>query len=278
MRSSDSTLTRPWPAYFPRRAPLRQPAGSLAATLPPASRDSQSHQRWGRLPPTARKVLAVTALSLGLQAHALQVVEASDGVAVEAIVSLKEPTRIRIEGAAITDVFGNIHSSHCGGSADKCVACSRHGLLARVSVAASSANAAMVWRFWAATAGAAELASLTTTMTSAARPGGSWEASSDPSAWPRSGSSQHGITTTAASSGEGVAAISGGSASMRFTNRDTAAYTRADRLGASAKPAWPACRRRAPGIGSEDEANCSYSYTVGHQRAVCRWLRQKILP
>ena len=117
MRSSDSTLTRPWPAYFPRRAPLRQPAGSLAATLPPASRDSQSHQRWGRLPPPARKVLAVTALSLGLQAHALQVVEASDGVAVEAIVSLKEPTRIRIEGAAITDVFGNIHSSHCGGSA-----------------------------------------------------------------------------------------------------------------------------------------------------------------
>lgn len=63
-----------------------------------------------------RKVLAVTALSLGLQAHALQVV-ASDGVAVEAIVSLKEPTRIRIEGASITDVFGNVHSSHCGGAA-----------------------------------------------------------------------------------------------------------------------------------------------------------------
>jgi conjugal transfer pilus assembly protein TraK len=49
--------------------------------------------------------------------HALQVVEASDGVAVEAILSIKEPTRIRIEGAPITDVFGNIHSSHCGGGA-----------------------------------------------------------------------------------------------------------------------------------------------------------------
>jgi len=120
MRSSDSTLTRPWPAYFPRTfsrtSALQQPAGSIAA-LAPASHGNPSHQRWSRLPPAARKVLAVTALSLGLQAHALQIVEASDGVAVEAIVSLKEPTRIRIEGAAITDVFGNIHSSHCGGGA-----------------------------------------------------------------------------------------------------------------------------------------------------------------
>lgn len=47
-------------------------------------------------------------------AHALQSVEASDGVSVEAIVSIKEPTRIRIDGAPITDVFGNIHSSRCG--------------------------------------------------------------------------------------------------------------------------------------------------------------------
>jgi conjugal transfer pilus assembly protein TraK len=42
------------------------------------------------------------------------VLEASDGVAVEAILSIKEPTRIRIDGAPITDVFGNIHSSNCG--------------------------------------------------------------------------------------------------------------------------------------------------------------------
>ena len=47
-------------------------------------------------------------------AHALQLIDARDGVAVEAIVSIKEPTRIRIDGAPITDVFGNIHSSNCG--------------------------------------------------------------------------------------------------------------------------------------------------------------------
>ena len=49
-------------------------------------------------------------------AHALQLVEAADGVTVEAILSIKEPTRIRIDGAAITNVFGNIYSSNCGGA------------------------------------------------------------------------------------------------------------------------------------------------------------------
>lgn len=57
--------------------------------------------------------LAVAALATP-SAHALQLIEASDGVSVEAILSIKEPTRIRIEGSPITDVFGNIHSSHCG--------------------------------------------------------------------------------------------------------------------------------------------------------------------
>ena len=47
-------------------------------------------------------------------ADALQVVEATDGVTVEAVLSIKEPTRIRIDGAPITNVFGNIHSSNCG--------------------------------------------------------------------------------------------------------------------------------------------------------------------
>ena len=47
-------------------------------------------------------------------ARALQVLDARDGVAIEAILSIKEPTRIRIDGAPITDVFGNIHSSNCG--------------------------------------------------------------------------------------------------------------------------------------------------------------------
>lgn len=58
-------------------------------------------------------VVVATALATS-SAHALQLVEASDGVSVEAILSIKEPTRIRIEGSPITDVFGNIHSSHCG--------------------------------------------------------------------------------------------------------------------------------------------------------------------
>ena len=50
-------------------------------------------------------------------ARALQVLDARDGVAIEAILSFKEPTRIRIDGAPITDVFGNIYSSNCGGAA-----------------------------------------------------------------------------------------------------------------------------------------------------------------
>ena len=49
-------------------------------------------------------------------AGALQLVEASDGVTVDAVLSIKEPTRIRIDGAAITNVFGNIYSSNCGGA------------------------------------------------------------------------------------------------------------------------------------------------------------------
>ena len=52
-------------------------------------------------------------LAEALPAQALQVVEASDGVSVEAVLSIKEPTRIRIDGATITNVFGNIYSSNC---------------------------------------------------------------------------------------------------------------------------------------------------------------------
>jgi conjugal transfer pilus assembly protein TraK len=69
------------------------------------------------LNPFGRRRLAVIALlavaAAGQPAQALQVIDARDGVAVEAIVSIKEPTRIRIDGAPITDVFGNIHSSNC---------------------------------------------------------------------------------------------------------------------------------------------------------------------
>jgi conjugal transfer pilus assembly protein TraK len=47
-------------------------------------------------------------------AFALQRVEAKDGVSVEAAIALKEATRIKIDGAPITDVFGNIYSTNCG--------------------------------------------------------------------------------------------------------------------------------------------------------------------
>ena len=61
--------------------------------------------------------VAVAAAMIAPTASALQLVEGRDGVAVEAILSIKEPTRIRIEGAPIIDVFGNIYSSNCGGAA-----------------------------------------------------------------------------------------------------------------------------------------------------------------
>ena len=58
--------------------------------------------------------LLATAFALAsIPAHALQVVDARDGVTVEAVIAIKEPTRIKIENAAITDVFGNLYSSNC---------------------------------------------------------------------------------------------------------------------------------------------------------------------
>ena len=72
-----------------------------------------------RTPPPSRLAVIVAMVGAALvtpSAHALQLIEASDGVSVEAILSIKEPTRIRIEGAPITDVFGNIYSSHCAAS------------------------------------------------------------------------------------------------------------------------------------------------------------------
>jgi len=68
-----------------------------------------------------KRFLAPLLLSVPLlastPAFALQLVEARDGVTVDASLSLREPTRIRIEGAPITDVFGNIYSSNCGQAA-----------------------------------------------------------------------------------------------------------------------------------------------------------------
>lgn len=65
-----------------------------------------------RITLTARLIALMTALASG-PVSALQLVQARDGVSVEALVSIKEPTRIRIDGAPITDVFGNIYSSNC---------------------------------------------------------------------------------------------------------------------------------------------------------------------
>lgn len=52
-------------------------------------------------------------LSLGV-VQAAQVIEARDGVSVVARIATREPTRIKVEGAAITDVVGNIRSGNCG--------------------------------------------------------------------------------------------------------------------------------------------------------------------
>ncbi|MBX7132638.1 MAG: type-F conjugative transfer system secretin TraK [Fimbriimonadaceae bacterium] len=54
------------------------------------------------------------ALLTSSAAYALQVVDGRDGVTVEASISVKEPTRIRLESGHITDVFGNVYSSSCG--------------------------------------------------------------------------------------------------------------------------------------------------------------------
>ena len=62
------------------------------------------------------RLLPAIALALltSAEAQALQLVEARDGVTVDASISVKEPTRIRLESGSIADVFGNIYSSTCG--------------------------------------------------------------------------------------------------------------------------------------------------------------------
>lgn len=113
MRSSESVGT----GSERRPATTTSMTTRLAQKAPRTATTVHRTTCWQWLPPSARRILLVTALAYGLPAQALQLVEASDGVAAEAIVSLKEPTRLRIEGVPITDVFGNIHSSHCGSGA-----------------------------------------------------------------------------------------------------------------------------------------------------------------
>lgn len=94
------------------------------------------------------RLAAASALFSGLclapPALALQLVDARDGLAVEATLSVREPTRIRIEGAPITDVFGSIHSSNCGGGTGagaSALSATAPGLAGMVSPAAPSAAA-----------------------------------------------------------------------------------------------------------------------------------------
>ena len=64
----------------------------------------------GPAEPRAKALRLALALALSgafQNANALQVIDTKDGASVEAILSIQEPTRIRIEGASITDVFGN---------------------------------------------------------------------------------------------------------------------------------------------------------------------------
>lgn len=56
--------------------------------------------------------LAITLLSVPIS-QAQQLLDARDGVTIEALISQKEPTRIRIDNAPIISVFGNIYSSNC---------------------------------------------------------------------------------------------------------------------------------------------------------------------
>lgn len=55
------------------------------------------------LPPLASALLINATPAL-----ALQTIEARDGVSVEAAIALKEATRIKVDGANITEVFGNM--------------------------------------------------------------------------------------------------------------------------------------------------------------------------
>ena len=91
--------------------PTRRPASRRPNTR------SQIEPVWRRRNSIAAMAALMAMVLSSPCAFALQLIEASDGVSVEAILSIKEPTRIRIEGAPITDVIGNIHSSHCNASA-----------------------------------------------------------------------------------------------------------------------------------------------------------------
>ena len=79
----------------------------------PASSPMPTQQAPARAAFLAACLFGCLAISAPVPARALQLIEARDGVTIEAVIASKESTRIRIEDAAITDVFGNLYSSNC---------------------------------------------------------------------------------------------------------------------------------------------------------------------
>src|SRR5574337_1221357 len=86
---------------------------ALACRSEISGRLAMANLRPGSLQPLLTLTLAISTAP----ALALQAVEARDGVSVEASIALKEATRIKVDGERITEVFGNIYSSNCGGLA-----------------------------------------------------------------------------------------------------------------------------------------------------------------
>jgi len=81
-------------------------------------------------------LLLAAILTSALPAHALQGIEARDGDSVQAPIALKETTRIKVEGAPITGVVGNIYWLS--------PSCSAPGTVAAASVPGQGAPAAAV--------------------------------------------------------------------------------------------------------------------------------------
>lgn len=69
-----------------------------------------------------RAAIALLALICAAPGYAAQTKVVRDGVAVEAVIAASEPTRIRVQGAKIKDVVGNIYSSTCTGKDESPVA------------------------------------------------------------------------------------------------------------------------------------------------------------
>src|SRR5690349_20917526 len=103
----------------------RAPQTSTRNTLPNSSSKAIAcrSEISGRLamanlrPRSLQPLLTLTLLISTTPAPALQTIEARDGVSVEASIALKEATRIKVDSERITEVFGNLYSSNCGGVA-----------------------------------------------------------------------------------------------------------------------------------------------------------------